>query len=414
MKERKKIVIRIDGKDWQEALDQALETENAKVKVDGFRKGKAPKEVYLKRYGVGSLLMPAAELKFSDAYVKMLEENKDLEIVARPKGDIIKLEESGVEFQFELVLRPEVKLEKYKNLGVEKEEVKTSDAEVEAELEKMLEHYAELKIKKGKAKIGDIVVIDFDGTKDGKPFEGGNGKGYSLQLGSNTFIPGFEEQLEGLKAGETKTFNLSFPKEYPNKDLASQEVTFKVDVKEVKEKNKRKLNEEFFKDLNFEGISDKETLLKVLEENLKTSKEQALENEYLTKIFDVAISNMKVEVPDEMIDEEIDRIIENYQQQLKMQGIELEKYYEMTKTSEEDLRKMVRAEALKRVQTRFVLEEVIKKEKIEASDKEVNDLVEDMANKHQKDKKEIEELYGGIEPLRYEIKMRKAIDILKG
>lgn len=196
---KKKIVIRIEGKEWEEVLDKAFQKENENAKIDGFREGKAPKDVYLKKYGIGSLFVPAAEMKFEDAYAKMLSENKNLEIVARPKGNITKLEESGVEYEFEITLRPEVQLGKYKKLGVKKEEVVVKKEEVEAELEKMRNHYAEMVIKEEKATIGDIVVIDFEGKKDGQPFEGGKGENYSLELGSNTFIPGFEDQVVGMK-----------------------------------------------------------------------------------------------------------------------------------------------------------------------------------------------------------------------
>ncbi len=413
-KSSKEITIRIEGQQWEEAINKAFEKENEKVTLDGFRKGKAPKEVYLKKYGLGSLLMPAAELKFEDAYLKMLEENKDLEIVARPQGDIVKLEESGVEYRFVLTLRPEIKLGKYKNLKVTKPDIKVTKEEVCEELEKMKKQYAELVLKDGEAQLSDTVVIDFVGIKDGEEFEGGKAEGHSLELGSNSFIPGFEEKLVGSKAGDEKNIELEFPNDYPSEKLKGQKVEFKVTVKEVKTKKAAELNKDFFADLGMEGIDSEETLLAQLEENIQVRKQSDSENEYMTKLFDEAIANSEVEVPDAMINDEVERMLETYGQQLKMQGIKLEDYFQMTNTKKEDLEKMMQPEAMKRVQTRLLLEEIIKKENIETDEKQAHELLVEMADKYQMDKDELLKMYGGLEPLKYELKMRKAIDILKG
>ncbi len=413
-KNTKEITIKIEGKEWEEALDKAFQKENEKVTIDGFRQGKAPKEVYLKKHGIGSLLMPAAELKFEDAYLKMIDEHKDLEIVARPQGDIVKLEESGVEYRFILTLRPEIKLGEYQNLDVQKPNIEVTEEEIAEELANMKKQYAELIIKKGAAELGDTVVIDFVGTKDGEEFPGGSAEDHALELGSNTFIPGFEEKLVGVQAGDEKIVELQFPEEYPNEELKGQDVEFKVTVKEVKEKKEAELNDDFFADLGMEGINDEASLKEQLKENIQVRKENEAENEYMTKLFDAAIANMEVEVPDTMVKDEIERMLETYGQQLKMQGIQLEDYFKMTNTKEEDLKKMMQPEALKRVQTRLLLEEIVKKENLEADEQEAEKLLSEMAEKHQTDKDELLKMYGGLEPLKYELRMRKAIDIIKG
>ncbi len=409
----KEITIRVEGKEWEEAIDKAFQKENEKVTIDGFRKGKAPKEVYMKKYGVGSLLMPAAELQFENAYVKMLEENKDLEIVARPQSDIVKLEESGVEYRFILTLRPEVVLGEYRNLKVEKPSVEVTKEEVKEELERLKKQYAELIVKEDAAALGDTVVIDFVGSKDGQEFEGGSAEDYSLELGSNTFIPGFEEKLVGVKKGDETEIELEFPEEYPKDDLKGQKVVFKVKVKEVKAKKEAELNEEFFADLGMEGINDEQSLLDQLEENIKVRKESEADNEYINKLFDAATANLTIEIPEAMVNDEVERMLQHYEQQLKMQGIGLEDYFKMTNTKEEDLRQMMKPESEKRVKIRFLLEEIMKKEGITASDEEAEKLLAEMAEKHQTDKDELLKMYGGMEPIKYELKMRQAIDILK-
>ena len=200
----KEIVIKIEGEKWQAALDKAFKKANAKAKISGFRPGHAPKDVYLKHYGVESLFMEASNYCVEDAYNKLLEENKDLQIAAQPILDIKSIDEKYIEYVFTLTLKPEVKLGKYKSLGVKKEAVKVTKKEIDEAIDHMREHYKENVVKEGKIEKGDVAVINFEGFKDGKAFEGGKGENYSLEIGSNTFIPGFEDQLIGMKSGEEK------------------------------------------------------------------------------------------------------------------------------------------------------------------------------------------------------------------
>ena len=230
----KEITIKIEGKEWEDALDKAFEKANKKVKIDGFRQGKAPKEVFIKKYGEESLFMDAADLVLQPAYQKMLDENKDVEIVAQPEVALKSISKDGVEFVFTITTKPEVKLGKYKKLGVKKEKVEVTKEEIENALNETLNRYAENVVKEGKVENGDIAIIDFEGFKDGVAFEGGKGENYSLTIGSNTFIPGFEDQIIGMSKDEEKDINVTFPEDYHSEDLKGQKVVFKVKVNEIK------------------------------------------------------------------------------------------------------------------------------------------------------------------------------------
>ena len=234
-KNLKEVVIKIEGKEWEDALDKAFKKANAKAKIDGFRPGKAPKDVYLKHYGIESLFMEASNFAVESAYNKMIEENKDVQIAAQPILDIKSIDAKYIEYVFTLTLKPEVKLGKYKGLGIKKEAVKVTKKEIDEAIDHMREHYKENIVKDGAIANGDIAVIDFEGFKDGKAFEGGKGENYPLEIGSNSFIPGFEEQLVGMKAGEEKEINVTFPEDYHAESLKGQPAVFKVKVNEVKE-----------------------------------------------------------------------------------------------------------------------------------------------------------------------------------
>lgn len=409
----KKITIKIEGKEWEEAMDKAFKKANKKAKIDGFRPGKAPKNVFLKKYGKESLMMDAADECINTAYVKMLEENKDLEIVAQPELNLKSLDENGVEFVFTLTLKPEVKLGKYKGLKVKKESTKATKKEIDETIMNMRERYAESRVKKGKIKEGDTAVIDFEGFKDNIAFDGGKGENYSLKIGSHTFIPGFEEALIGLKAGDTKDVELTFPEDYHSEDLKGQAVVFKVTVNEVKETIVPELNKEFYEDLGMEGINDEESLRKQVEENIVARKEMDAENKYIDDLLNAAIKNMKVDVPDVMVEEETHRMIHQYEDNLKMQGLTLEQFYQFTNSNEDALKDQMKEEALNRVKSRLLLEAVAKEEKIEVSDEEAEKEAEKLAEKYGMKKEEFLTAFGGIEMVKYDSMMRQAIEVLK-
>lgn len=409
----KEIVIKIEGKEWEDALDHAFKKANAKVEIDGFRKGKAPKDVFLKKYGVESLYMDATDHVINSAYTKMLDENKDLEIVAQPKVDIKKVDENGVEFLFTLTLKPEVKLGKYKNLSVKKDEVVVTDEEVQEALEQTLNNYTEMVVKEGEIKEGDIAIIDFEGFKDGVAFEGGKGENYSLEIGSNTFIPGFEEGLIGLKKGDTKDLELTFPEDYPNEELKGQSVVFKVKVNEVKEPVTPEFNEEFFEDLGMEGINSKEDLEKQLRENIQARKEVEAENKYIDELLAEAAKTTEIDIPEVMIEEEIDRMIRQFEENLKMQGLSIEQFCQFTNSDEQALRDQMKEEATTRVKYRLMLEEIVKQENIQISDEEAKKEAAELANKYNMKEEEFLKLFGGLDMIKYDLEMRAAINVMK-
>ena len=409
----KEITIKIEGKEWEEALDKAFKKANKKAKIDGFRPGHAPKDVFLKKYGKESLMADAADLCINDAYLKMLEENKDLEIVAQPELGLKSLDENGVEFIFKLTLKPEVKLGKYKGLDVKKDSTDVTEEEIDETIMTMRNRYAENQIKDGEVEDGDIAVIDFEGFKDDVAFDGGKGEDYSLKIGSHTFIPGFEEQIIGMKKGESKDINVTFPEDYHSEDLKGQPVVFKVTVKEVKETIIPELSKEFFEDLGLEGVNDEASLRAQVKENIKARKEMDAENKYIDELLKEATKNMTVEVPDVMVNEEVDRMLNQYEENLKMQGITLEQFYQFTNSDEAALKEQMKEEALNRVKSRLLLEEIAKAEKIEISEEEANEEANKLAEKYGMKVDEFLKAFGGIDMIKYDSKMRQAIEILK-
>ena len=409
----KEVIIKIEGEDWKKALDKAFKKLNKEAKIDGFRPGKAPKDVYIKKYGMTSLYMEAAESCLNEAYEMMLKENGDDVIVAQPEINLSAVTDDYVEFKFNLTLKPEVKLGKYKDLDVKKETVKVTKKEVSDAIEQMRERYMENIDKEGKVENGDVAIIDFEGFKDGVAFDGGKGEDYSLKIGSNTFIPGFEEQIIGMEKGEEKDINLTFPEDYHAEDLKGKDVVFKVKVKEIKEQKLPELNKDFFLDLGMEGIETKEDLEKQLEENIKVRKEAEADNKYIDDLLAEAAKNTKIDIPEAMIEEEIDRILKQYEENLKMQGITLEMFYQFTNSDEQALRDQMKEEAKNRVTYRLMLEEIAKEEKIEVTLEETETEAANLATKYQMDKDEFLKLFGGLDMVKYDLKMRRALEVLK-
>lgn len=415
MKEKNKKVItkKVEGETWEKAKEKAFEKANKKAKIDGFRPGKAPKEVFLKHYGEESLFYEAADFCLESVYEEVMNENESEQIVARPEIGVKTIDKNGVEFTFTLTLKPEVKLGKYKGLKAKKEKVKVTKEEIEKAVEELRSRYKENKVKEGAIEKGDIAIIDFKGLKDGVAFEGGSSENYNLTIGSNTFIPGFEEQLIGMKAGEEKSINLTFPEDYHSEELKGQDVVFEVKVNEVKEIIIPDLDKDFFEDLNMENVNSKEELEKVVEENIKTQKEVNAENKYMDDLLEEAAKDIKVDIPPEMIHEEIDRMIGQYEQNLQMQGLTLEQFYKFTNSNEDALRSQMHEEATKRVTFRLMLEEIANVEKIEISDKEAEKEAKTLAQKYNMEEEEFLNAFGGLEMIKYDGKMRKAMEILK-
>lgn len=409
----KEIKVKVEGEKWNKAKEEAFNKIQKEIRIDGFRKGKAPKDVIVKKYGEQNIWLDAADLCIQEAYQDMIEENKDLEIVTRPDGTISALTSDYVEFLFTLTTRPEIKLGKYKKLGIKKEEVKVTDEEVASSLDGMRKRFAESVVKNGKVENGDTAIIDFEGFKDGVAFDGGKGENYSLTIGSNTFIPGFEEQLIGMKKGDKKEINVTFPEDYHAEDLKGAPVIFKVKVNEIKETKIPELDKDFFEDLGMEGINDEKSLKEELKKTIEARKESEAENKYIDALLDKAVENMEVEIPHQMIHDELDRMMHQYEENLRMQGITLEQFYQFTASNEDALKSQMHPEAEKRVASRFLLEEIAKAEKVEISESDVNEEVKKLAESYQMPEEEFLKLTGGKEMIEYDLKMRKAIEILK-
>ena len=414
-KNLKEIVIKVEGEKWEKALDKAFKAANAKAKIDGFRPGKAPKSVFLKNYGIESLFMDASNYCVEDAYEQMIEENKDLQIAAQPILDIRAIDEKYIEYVFTITLKPEVKLGKYKDLKVKKGTVKVTKEEIEEAVNHMREHYKENVVKEGNVENGDIAIIDFEGFKDGVAFPGGKGENYSLEIGSNTFIPGFEEQLVGMKAGEEKDINVTFPEDYHAEDLKGAPVVFKVKVNEIKEVKVPELDKDFFEDLGMEGIDSKEALEKQVKENIKAGKEAKAEDEYIENLLAEITKTTEIDVPETMINDETERMVDHFSEHIAMQGLSLDQFYKFTNSTKETLKEQYKEEAEKRIKYRLILEEIIKVEKIEATEEDIDKKIEELATKYNMTKEEVKKQYGdNLDYIKYDLEVSKAFEIIKG
>lgn len=412
MKNVKEITINVEKEEWTKILKDTFNKKKKDIKIDGFRKGSVTWDLFVKKIGVETLYQEAVDAAINANYEKALKE-ADVMPVVEPSVDIKDLSQDSLSFTLKFISKPEVKLGKYTKLGVKHEKVSVTKDEVNAEIESLRNRFAEIVVKeKGKVENGNTAVIDFKGVVDGKELEGGSGENYPLEIGSNTFIPGFEEKLVGMKIGETKDIDLTFPENYVE-ELKNKDVTFTVTIKEIKERVLPEVNEDFFKDLGYEDVKTKEELASKIEEHILEHKNQDADNKYLDEVINKAIENMEVEINEEITHEEIHRMINQYAEQLKMQGLSLDQYFEFTKTSMKELETQMAPEAEKRVKERYLLEEIADKEKIEATDKDVEEDIERISKMYNVEKDEFVKMIGGTDMIKYDVRMRKALEFLK-
>lgn len=413
MKNEHIIEYEVKGKDWEKALDTAFKKQVKEAKIDGFRKGAVPKDIYIKKMGgIEVLYRDAVDEVLDEAYKKVMEENK-LIPVCEPQIDIKELDEKHIKYEFKIITKPEMKLGKYKDLGIKKEAVKVSKKEIDEEVARLCSQFAEIVVKEdGEVLEGNTAVIDFEGFVDGKELEGGKGANYPLEIGSHTFIPGFEEGIVGMKVGESKELNLTFPKNY-TKELANKKVLFKVTLREIKERVLPKLDKSFYEDLGYENIETEEEFNKEVKKALEERKKVQIEDKYINDCLEEASKNMEGDINKEIIDEEVHRMINQFASQLKMQGLSMEQYMEFSGMKHEDLHKQMEPEASKRVRFRYLLEEIAEAEKIEINDKEASKEADKMAENYGLSKEEFLKEFGGLDVVKYDMKMRKAIEILK-
>jgi len=406
------LTVEVDAEKVNEGLDAAFKKVVKNITLPGFRKGKVPRVIFEKRFGVEALYQDALDILLPEAYAKAVEE-AGIEPVDIPEIDIEQMEKGkNLIFKAKVTVKPEVKLGQYKGLEVEKMDTTVTDEDVENELKRLQENYAELVVKEdGKIENGDTAVIDFEGFVDGEPFEGGKAENYSLEIGSGTFIPGFEDQLIGMQAGEEKEIQVTFPEEYHAKELAGKPATFKVKVHEVKEKRLPALDDEFAKD-----VDDEVETLEQLKEKIRKRLEEAKKNEAEAALRDAlvekAAENAEIDIPEVMIKNETDRMLREFDQRLQMQGLNLDLYYQFSGQDEAALREQMKEDAEKRVRVALTLEAIAKAENIEVTEEEVNEELEKMAKAYNLEVGKLKELLGSLEGVKEDLKWRKTVDFL--
>ena len=411
---KEKYDVKLQGKEWKDCLKQAFDKKKKDIKMDGFRKGQVPYDVYVKKMGVEVLYMDAVDIAVDILYAKLLKDDKTIIPAATPGIDIKNITHDEIEIEFTLVSAPKVELGKHTKLGVKKEEVVVTDSQIEHELHHLQEQFVEVKDLDDDAAIkeGNVAVIDFEGFKDGKAFKGGKGEDYSLEIGSHTFIPGFEEALIGLKKGDTKDVNVTFPENYHSEDLKGQPVIFKVTVKAVKERVLPEFNKEFFEDLNVGGVDNLDDLKKYIKENMTAERSKQLEDEYLFKCLDEVVKNSKFDIPEEMTDDETNRLVREFSEKLSYQGLKLEDYLKYINSTIDDFKATLKDEANKRVGYRLIMDAVIENEKIEVSEEELESELKKTSEEYKMSVEDFLKEIGNKELFKYDLLMRKAMEII--
>lgn len=411
---KEKYDVKLEGKEWKDCLKHAFDKKKKDIKMDGFRKGQVPYDVYVKKMGVEALYIDAVDIAVDVLYAKLLKDEKTIIPVATPGIDIKNINHDEIEIEFTLVSAPKVELGKHTKLGIKKEEVVVTDSQIEHELHHLQEQFAEVKELDDDAVIkeGNVAVIDFEGFKDGKAFKGGKGEDYSLEIGSHTFIPGFEEALVGLKKGDTKDVNVTFPENYHSEDLKGQPVIFKVTVKAVKERVLPEFNKEFFEDLNVGGVESLEDLKKYIKENMTAERSKQIEDEYLFKCLDEVVKNSKFDIPEEMTEDETNRLVKEFSEKLSYQGLKLEDYLKYINSNINDFKATLKDEANKRVGYRLIMDAIIENEKIEVSDEELESELKKTSEQYKMSVEDFLKEIGNKELFKYDLLMRKAMEIV--
>ena len=409
-----KLTIEVSADDLEKALQAAYLKEKNKISVPGFRKGKVPRAMIEKMYGPEIFYDDAANRLIPDAYAEAADESK-LEIASQPKIDVVQLEK-GKPFIFtaEVAVKPEVTLGEYKGLEVEKTDTAVTDEEVDAQVEKERDSNARtITVEDRPVQKGDQTIIDFEGFVDGVAFEGGKGEDYPLTIGSDAFIPGFEDQLIGAEKGAEVEVKVQFPAEYHAEDLAGKPAVFKVTVKEIKAKELPALDDDFAQDVSeFNTLEEyKADVRKKLEEKKEAAAKEAKEEAAIAK----AIENAQMDIPEAMIDTQTRQMMDEFASRLQQQGLALQQYYQFTGMDNDKLAEQMKPNALKRIQTRLVLEAVVKDEDIKATEEEYKAEVEKMAKMYQMETEKLEQLIGEAEAetMKEDIAVQKAADLIR-
>ena len=405
------LTIEITKAEFEAAKDKAFKKTGKNITVPGFRKGKAPRKMIEKLYGEGVFFEEAFNIIYPDA-MEMAVEKSGIKPVGRADVDLgDPAEEGGLTIIAKVPVEPEVELGEYKGIEVEKETVKVLQADVKAELNRMAQRNARTETVERKAKKNDTVDIDFEGFVDGVPFEGGKAEHHELTLGSGAFIPGFEDQLIGCKAGDEKDVVVTFPEEYHAKELAGKEATFKCKVHKVEETILPEIDDEFAKDVS-DTCETLDDLKKEITERLKAERQEAADNAFEEKVLDAVIDGMKADIPAAMIDAQVDTIVQDFGYRLQMQGMGLEQYLKMTNTEMGAFRAMFKDQAERQVKTRLALQKVADQENITVSEQEIADEYAKMAEQYKMDVEKIKTIVAES-ALSGDLRISNALEFIK-
>ena len=408
-----KLTITVPAETFNKAITQAYKKMKNQISIPGFRKGKVPQAMVEKMYGAGMFYEDAANIVIPEEYDKALAEVKDIKITSQPAIDVTQMEK-GKDFIFtaEVATKPEVTLGQYKGIEVPENKVEVTDEEIEAELKKVQEQNAREITVDRPAENGDTVVIDFEGSVDGEVFEGGTAENHPLVLGSGSFIPGFEDQLVGATADSDVEVNVTFPEDYQAKDLAGKAAVFKVKVHEIKKKELPEINDEFAQDVSeFDTLAEyKEDVKKNLEEKKKEEAEQQKEADVIKAI----VEDAKMDIHEKMIKAQAQQMVEDFAQRIQSQGISFEQYMQFTGLTPQKMQEELKPQALKRIQSRLVLEAVVEAEKIEATQEDIEKEIENMAKMYQMEADKLKELVGEEEKKQIALDMavQKAVEFV--
>ena len=378
------MTVTVDGEDWKKAVDKAFRKLGSKAEIKGFRKGQVPAKMLEKIIPERERWIEAVNDNAND-WLRAGLEDKKLDPISRPMLDIKDMDADHVAVTYDFAVRPEVEMGEYKGLDYTVADSEVSDDELNAELDRMRKQYADMEVKDGEAADGDTVNINYEGFRDGVAFEGGKAENYNLTLGSHSFIPGFEEGLVGVKAGEDKELNLTFPEDYYHEDLRGASVVFKVHVNEVKHEVLPELDDDFAKDVNAPGVENVEDLKKLVKDRLASSKKSKAEDEAEEKLIDQLIAAEKVDLPEVMIDNEVEDMVSNRENYFKQQGLTLDMYLKYTGSDLDAFKKSLRPDAERTVRMRLALEKIAELEKLEPKDEDYEKEYKNIADAYQMD-----------------------------
>ena len=404
--------VTVPAEKVNKALDQAFKKVVKQINVPGFRKGKVPRPIFEQRFGVEALYQDAVDILLPEAYGEAIEETK-INPVAQPEINVTQIEK-GKDFEFEatVTVEPEVKLGDYKGLEIEKQDSELTDQDLQDEIDHSLGHLADMVVKEdGAVEEGDTVNIDFDGYVDGEQFEGGQADGYDLEIGSGSFIPGFEDQLVGVKTGEEKDVVVTFPEEYHAEELAGKEATFKTKVNEIKYKEVPELTDEIANELDSDANSVdeyKENLRKRLSEQKAQDAENVEKEEAINKVTE----NTTIDIPQAMIDTELDRMVQEFGQRIQQQGLDLQTYFQISGQDESQLREQMKDDAEQRVKTNLTLSAIADEENIEVTDEDIDKELEKMSSQFNISVEDIKQTLGNTDIIKNDVRIQKVIDLL--